>query len=97
LVNQQRELRVRLAPLGRYSCRELLVLLRHRVHRQVRRRPDHRELLVPAEAVVLAPLDYPARPDSLPAAGFVQPAAVAAAAGLAFQADFARTKLVQRR
>ena len=82
-----------------HSRREPLVLLPHRVRRQVRRRRVRRELRVLAEAVALAQLDYQEqpRPDSLPAGDFVQPAVVAAAAALECRAYFARTKLARRR
>ena len=88
-VNHLRELRGRLV---RRSCQERRALLRHRVPRQARRQRDHQELRAPAEVVELA------RPDSLPAADFAQPAvAVVVAAAVDFQADFARMKLARRR
>ena len=59
----------------------------------VQRRPVHQERRVPAEVAAPVPRDYRERPDSLPAADFVQPAAaVVAAAVVDFQADFARTR-----
>ena len=95
LVNQWLERR---ALRARHLCRELVVLLQHRVRRQVRRRRVRRELRVRAEAVALAPLGYRAQPDSLPAADSVQPAVVVVvAAALEFRAYFARRKLARRR
>ena len=99
LANHRLERREHQGPRVPHSCRELGVLLRHRVLLQVRRRRVRRELRVRAEAAVLAPLDYQGqpRPDSLPAGDFVQPAVVVAAVVVDFRADSARRKLARRR
>ena len=93
LANRRLALQARRVHRARRLFREQLVLLVRRVRlRQVRR-----ALPVRVEVVAREPPDYRALPDSLPAADFVQPVAVAAVAVLEFRADFARTRLARRR
>jgi hypothetical protein len=71
-----------------HQFQEPLVLREH----PVQRRPVHRGLPVPAEVAAPVRRGYRERPDSLPAADFVQPAVAVAAAVVEFRADFARTR-----